>query len=83
MQKDTREEIIAEVKRYLRENIEDFDERVSEAWDKIDRYRAPLYLIDSDLSNKIMDAAREWARKVVGIGNMERDGPQFEVEYSM
>ena len=42
MQKGTREEIIAEVKRYLRENIEDFDEMVSEAWDKIDRYRAPL-----------------------------------------
>ena len=60
MQKDTREEIIAEVKRYLRENVEDFDEMASEAWDKIDRYRAPLYLIDSDLSNKIMDAAREW-----------------------
>lgn len=46
MQKDTREEIIAEVKRYLRENIEDFDEKVGEAWDKIDRYRAPLHLID-------------------------------------
>ena len=29
-----------------------------------------------------MDAAREWARKVVGMGNMERDGPQFVVEYS-
>ena len=42
MQKDTREEIIAEVKRYLRENIEDFDERVSEAWNKLYRYRAPL-----------------------------------------
>ena len=60
MQKGTREEIIAEVKRCLRENIEDFDERVSEAWDKIDKYRAPLYLIDSDLSNKIMETAREW-----------------------
>ena len=30
-----------------------------------------------------MDAARTWARKVVGMGNMGRDGPQFEVEYSM
>ena len=29
-----------------------------------------------------VDAARTWARKVVGMGNMERDGPQFEVEYS-
>ena len=60
MQKDTREEIIAEVKRYLRENIEDFDEKVSEAWDKIDRCRAPLYLIDSNLSDKILETAREW-----------------------
>ena len=60
MQKKTREEIIAEVKRYLRENIEDFDERVSEAWDKIDMYRAPLYLIDSNLSDKILETAREW-----------------------
>lgn len=60
MKKDTREEIIAEVKRYLRENIEDFDERVSEAWNKIDRHRAPLYLIDSDLSDKILETAREW-----------------------
>ena len=60
MQKDTREEIIAEVKRYLRENIEDFDEMVSEAWDKIDRYRAPLCLIDSNLSDKILETAREW-----------------------
>lgn len=42
MQKGTREEIIAEVKRCLRENIEDFDERVSEAWDNLNRYRAPL-----------------------------------------
>ena len=31
----------------------------------------------------MMDKAREWARKVVGMGDMERDGPQFEVEYSM
>lgn len=60
MQKDTREEIIAEVKRYLRENIEDFDETVGEAWDKIDKYRAPLYLIDSNLSDKILETAREW-----------------------
>lgn len=27
-------------------------------------------------------AAREWARKVEGMGLMEQDGPQFEVEYS-
>ena len=30
-----------------------------------------------------MNAARMWARKVVGMGNAEPDGPQFEVEYSM
>ena len=30
-----------------------------------------------------MDKAREWARKIEGMGNVERDGPQFEVEYSM
>ena len=30
-----------------------------------------------------MNAARMWARKIERIGNMERDGPQFEVEYSM
>ena len=29
------------------------------------------------------DKAREWARKIEGMGNVERDGPQFEVEYSM
>ena len=29
-----------------------------------------------------MNNAREWARKVVGMGRIERDGPQFEVEYS-
>ena len=29
------------------------------------------------------DKAREWARKVVGMGRNEADGPQFEVEYSM
>ena len=28
------------------------------------------------------DKAREWARKIE-MGNVERDGPQFEVEYSM
>ena len=27
--------------------------------------------------------AREWARKFTGMGRIERDGPQFEVEYSM
>ena len=30
-----------------------------------------------------MDKAREWARKIEGMGNVEKDGPQFEVEYSM
>ena len=30
-----------------------------------------------------MKGAREWALKVEGMGNVERDGPQFEVEYSM
>ena len=30
-----------------------------------------------------MNEARCWARKVEGMGNVERDGPQFEVEYSM
>ena len=30
-----------------------------------------------------MNGAREWARKVEGMGRIERDGPQFEVEYSM
>ena len=29
-----------------------------------------------------IDSAREWARKIEGMGNVERDGPQFEVEYS-
>ena len=29
------------------------------------------------------DKAREWARKIEGIGNVERDGPPFGVEYSM
>ena len=29
------------------------------------------------------DKALEWANKVVGMGRMEPDGPQFEVEYSM
>ena len=29
------------------------------------------------------DKARMWARKIEGMGNVERDGPQFEVEYSM
>ena len=29
-----------------------------------------------------MNGAQEWARKAEGIGNMELDGPQFEVEYS-
>ena len=29
-----------------------------------------------------MGEAREWARKVVGMGRIERDGPQFVVEYS-
>ena len=29
------------------------------------------------------DKARMWARKVAGMGRIEPDGPQFEVEYSM
>ena len=29
-----------------------------------------------------MNNAREWARKIEGMGRIERDGPQFEVEYS-
>ena len=30
-----------------------------------------------------IDAAREWAGKVEGMGRIEKDGPQFEIEYSM
>lgn len=30
-----------------------------------------------------MAKAREWARKIEGMGRVEKDGPQFEVEYSM
>ena len=30
-----------------------------------------------------MDGARGWARKMEGMGNVERDGPRCEVEYSM
>ena len=29
-----------------------------------------------------MDGAREWARKIEGMGAVEPDGPQFVVEYS-
>ena len=29
-----------------------------------------------------MGEARKWARKVVGMGRLEKDGPQFYVEYS-
>lgn len=29
-----------------------------------------------------MNEARVWVRKIEGMGNMEPDGPQFEVEYS-
>ena len=29
-----------------------------------------------------MGAAREWGRKIVGMGRNEADGPQFEVEYN-
>ena len=28
-------------------------------------------------------AARKWARKFTEMGCLEKDGPQFEVEYSM
>ena len=30
-----------------------------------------------------MDKARTWARKITGMGRIERDGPQFEMEYSV
>ena len=30
----------------------------------------------------MMDKAREWARKIEGMGNADPDGPQFVVEYS-
>lgn len=30
-----------------------------------------------------MNVAHEWARKVEEMGNVEPDGPKFEVEYSM
>lgn len=30
-----------------------------------------------------MDEARKWARKFTEMGRIEKDGPQFEVEYSM
>lgn len=48
---------------YCRENIEDYDERVDRALTLIDKWRAPLYQVDSSLYNAMMDMIDEWGEE--------------------
>lgn len=60
MTEELKQQVLDEIKQYLRENIEDFDKDADRALDKIDKWRAPLHIIDGVLYNEIQNKMEEW-----------------------
>ena len=54
------EEMYKSLAEYCRENIEDYDEKVSYALGQIDKWRAPLHMVDNSLFMEISDAIDDW-----------------------
>lgn len=54
------QEIINEIGKYLRENVEDFDIRVQLALKTMDRKRCPFGYADSELCDECYDRIEEW-----------------------
>ena len=49
-----------ELAAYVRNNIEDYEERLQLALNRMDRMREPLRMADRSLYDEIVDAISEW-----------------------
>lgn len=52
--------LLAALDAYCREHIEDYEERVSRALNKIDRCRCPLHMADTELASDMENCIDEW-----------------------
>lgn len=50
-----------ELDELCRQNIEDYDEKVSMAWGYIDRMRCPLWMAFPILYDEILEVVSDWA----------------------
>lgn len=50
------QEMIAEVKEYFLDLVEDYEIRLNHAWDVMDKWRCPLSYADERLFNDMLDA---------------------------
>jgi hypothetical protein len=57
------EEMYKTLAQYCKDNIEDYEERVDRALTLIDRWRAPLYQVDSSLYGAMVDMVDEWGEE--------------------
>lgn len=57
------QEMINEIGKYLRENVEDFDVRVELALKTMDRKRYPLGYADSELCDECYNKIEEWCEE--------------------
>lgn len=50
-----------EIAAYVRNNVEDYEERLQLALKRMDRMREPLWMADAVLYNEIVDAINDWS----------------------
>lgn len=51
---------IKEIATFVRNNVEDYEERLHLALKRMDRMREPLRMADNGLFNEIVDAVSDW-----------------------
>jgi hypothetical protein len=51
---------IKEIAAYVRNNVEDYEERLQLAFKRMDRMREPLQMADEELYDDITNAIEEW-----------------------
>lgn len=54
---DNKDELIE----YIKSNIVDFDDKISEAWESLDKYRCSLIMAENGLYDKISDLIQDYA----------------------
>lgn len=60
MKEEIRQQVLEDIYDYLKENIDDYETRAKLALNRMDRNRAPLYHVDSELHAAISDYVAEW-----------------------
>ena len=46
---------------YIKSNIADFDDKISKAWELMDKYRCPLRMVDNGLYDEITNLIQDYA----------------------